>query len=91
MEVGGGFKIYSRTGTQPEHGHERQEEDRAGAVDQGEEEDEREEGGAVRRPTDVRGLVPERGQENGGQGADEEEAVDDEALVDPPGGHPSQE
>ena len=80
-----------KPGVEPEDGHERQEEDRAGAVDQREEEDEREEGRAVRRAADVRGLAPERGQQCRGQGADQEEAVDDHALVDPSGGHPPQE
>ena len=75
----------------PEEGHEGQKENGTCAVDQRETEDEDEERGAAVRTGDLRGLVPEGGQQHGGQRADGEEAVDGVSLLQPTGGQPSQE
>jgi hypothetical protein len=73
----------------PENCHEWQEEHGAGTVYEREAKDESEEGGAVVGAEDLRGPVPEGGQQDGGDRADDEEAVDGVSLSQPSGGDPS--
>ena len=62
----------------PKHCHEWEKENRAGAIHQGEAEDKDKESGGVELTANVGSLLPEQGQQDGGECPDEQEHIDAE-------------